>query len=167
MATEQKSGSSSSSSSSGGKASAQTKTDKALKNEREFGEEGVETTDEGVAYPTSQAPPPKQEKLDKVTYRDPRPLDWPQKADRSVYIGAVHSTDPDDDGSEKDGYVYSGKVADEGELELGGDTVETAQVVSGAGKLVLILDGTPYNLSGLGGVLSADLAKGLEYNANS
>jgi hypothetical protein len=49
--------------------------------------EGVETTDEGVAYPTTQAPPPKQETVDKVTYRDPRPLDWPQKADRSVFIG--------------------------------------------------------------------------------
>jgi len=37
MATESKSPSSSSSSSSGGKASAQTKTDRALKNEREIG----------------------------------------------------------------------------------------------------------------------------------
>jgi hypothetical protein len=45
--------------------------------------------------------------------------------------------------------------------------VETAQVVSGSGQLTLILDGKPYNLSGLGGALSADLAKGLEYNANS
>jgi hypothetical protein len=52
-------------------------------------------------------------------------------------------------------------------LELGGAGVETAQVVSGSGQLTLILDGKPYNLSGLGGALSADLAKGLEYNANS
>jgi len=153
-----------SSSSSGGKTSAQQKTDKALENERE---DGVETTDEGVAYPTSQAPPPKQETPDKVTYRDPRPLDWPQKADRSVYIGTVHSVDADDDGSEKKGYVYAGKVREDEELELGGTAVETAQVVSGSGQLILILDGKPYNLSGLGGVIQADLAKGLEYNVNS
>ena len=156
----------SSSTSSGGKASAQSKTDKALDNERNL-DEGVETTDEGVAYPTSQAPPPTHEVPDKVSYRDPRPLDWPQKADRSVYIGAVHSIDPDDDGSEKKGYVYAGKVRDDEELELGGTGVKTAQVISGSGQLVLILDGKPYNLSGLGGVIQSDLAKGLEYNVNS
>jgi hypothetical protein len=152
------------SSSSGGKTSAQTKTDKALENERE---DGVATTDEGVDYPTSQAPPAKQETPDKVTYRDPRPLDWPQKADRSVYIGAVHQLDADDDGKELKGHVYAGKVREDEELELGGTGVETAQVVSGSGQLVLILDGTAYNLSGLGGVIQADLAKGLEYNVNS
>jgi hypothetical protein len=156
----------SSSTSSGGKASAQSKTDKALDNERNL-DDGVETTDEGVAYPTSQAPPPKRETLDKVTYRDPRPLDWPQKADRSVYIGTVHSVDADDDGSEKKGYVYAGKVREDEELELGGTAVETAQVVSGSGQLILILDGKPYNLTGLGGVIQSDLAKGLEYNVNS
>jgi len=153
-----------SSSSSGGKTSAQQKTDKALENERE---DGVETTDEGVAYPTSQAPPPKHEVPDKVSYRDPRPLDWPQKADRSVFIGNVHSIDADDDGSEKKGYVYAGKVREDEELELGGTGVETAQVISGSGQLVLILDGKAFNLSGLGGVIQSDLAKGLEYNVNS
>lgn len=151
---------------SSGKASAQDKTDTALKNERTQ-EDGVETTDEGVAYPTSQAPPAKHETLDKVTYRDPRPLDWPQKADRSVFIGAVHSIDTDDDGSERKGYVYAGRVREDEELELGGTAVETAQVVSGSGQLVLILDGKAFNLSGLGGVVQADLAKGLEYNVNS
>jgi hypothetical protein len=146
---ETKSGSSS-------KASAQDKT-----------EEGVATTDQGVAYPESQAPPAKQETPDKVTYRDPRPLDWPQKADRSVFIGSVHSIDADDDGSEKKGYVYAGRVREDEELELGGTGVETAQVVSGSGQLVLILDGKAFNLSGLGGQVQADLAKGLEYNVNS
>jgi len=156
----------SSSTSSGGKASAQSKTDKALDNERNL-DDGVETTDEGVAYPTSQAPPPKHETLDKVTYRDPRPLDWPQKADRSVFIGNVHSIEQDDDGGEKKGYVYAGQVREDEELELGGDAVETAQVISGSGQLVLILDGKAFNLSGLGGVIQSDLAKGLEYNVNS
>jgi hypothetical protein len=152
------------SSSSGGKTSAQTKTDKALENERE---DGVATTDQGVDYPTSQAPPAKQETLDKVTYRDPRPLDWPQKADRSVFIGTVHSLDQDDDGSEKKGYVYAGKVREDEELELGGTAVETAQVVSGGGHLNLILDGQTYTLGALSGPVAADLLKGLEYNANS
>jgi hypothetical protein len=160
------SGSSSSGSGSGSKASAQDKTDRALSDERTQ-DEGVETTDEGVAYPTSQAPPPKQETPDKVSYRDPRPLDWPQKADRSVFIGAVHSIDADDDGGEKKGYVYAGKVREEEELELGGTGVETAQVVAGSGQLVVILDGKAFNLSGLGGQVQADLSKGLEYNANS
>ena len=53
------------------------------------------------------------------------------------------------------------------ELQLGGSGVETAQVVSGSGQLVLILDGKAFNLSGLGGVIQSDLAKGLEYNVNS
>jgi len=166
MAESTKSGSQSSSSSSGGKASAQSKTDKALDNERNL-DDGVETTDEGVAYPTSQAPPPTHEVLDKVSYRDPRPLDWPQKADRSVFIGNVHSIEQDDDGGEKKGYVYAGQVREDEELELGGDAVETAQVISGSGQLVLILDGKAFNLSGLGGVIQSDLAKGLEYNVNS
>ena len=155
-----------SSSSGGSKASAQTKTDKALDNERNL-DDGVETTDEGVDYPTSQAPPPKQETLDKVTYRDPRPLDWPQKADRSVFIGSVHSLDQDDDGSEKKGYVYAGKVREDEELAVGGTAVETAQVVSGSGHLNLILNGETFTLGALSGPVSADLLKGLEYNANS
>jgi hypothetical protein len=155
-----------SSSSGGSKASAQDKTDTALKDERTQGE-GIATTDEGVAYPESQAPPAKHEAPDKVSYRDPRPLDWPQKADRSVFIGSVHSLKADDDGSEKKGYVYAGKVAEDEELQLGGTGVETAQVISGSGQLVLILDGKAFNLSGLGGVIQSDLAKGLEYNVNS
>jgi len=169
MAEATKSGSQSgSSSTSGGKASAQTKTDKALKNEREFDEPGVETTDEGIDYPTTQAPPPKQETLDEVTYRDPRPLDWPQKADRAVFIGAVHELNPDpDDASEKSGHVYAGKVREDEELSVGGTPVETAQVVAGGGHLNLILDGTTYTLGALTGPVSADLLKGLEYNANS
>jgi hypothetical protein len=168
MATESKSGSQSGSqSSSGGKSSAQQKTDTALKDERSSGDEGVETTDEGVAYPTSQAPPPKQETLDKVTYRDPRPLDWPQKADRSVFIGPVRSTDADDDRDEKSGYVYAGQVREDEELEVGGTEVKDAQVVAGGGHLNLIINGETYNLGGLGGSIQGDIAKGLETNANS
>jgi hypothetical protein len=166
-ATKSGSQSSSGSSSGGSKASAQDKTDTALKNERETGEPGIETTDDGVDYPTTQAPPPQRETPDKVSYRDPRPLDWPQKADRSVFIGAVHTVGGVDDDGELKGHVYAGQVREDEELELGGAGVETAQVVSGSGQLTLILDGKPYNLSGLGGALSADLAKGLEYNANS
>jgi len=156
----------SSSTSSGGKASAQSKTDKALDNERNL-DDGVETTDEGVAYPTSQAPPPKRETLDKVTYRDPRPLDWPQKADRSVYIGTVHSVDADDDGSEKKGYVYAGKVREDEELSLGGTAVKDFQVVTGGGQLNAIINGETFTFGSLAGAASAEFAKGLEYNANS
>jgi hypothetical protein len=149
-----------------GKASAEQKTDQALKDERNL-EPGVETTDDGVDYPTTQAPPPKQETVDKVTYRDPRPLDWPQKADRSVYIGAVHSTDPDDDGGEKSGYVYAGQVREDEELEVGGTEVKDAQVVAGGGHLRIIVNGEPLNFGPLSGPISADLQRGLEMNANS
>lgn len=155
-----------STSTSGGKASAQDKTDKALKNERTEGE-GIKTTDEGVAYPESQAPPAKHETPGKVTYRDPRPLDWPQKADRSVFIGSVHSTDADDDGGERKGYVYAGRVREDEELELGGEVVKDAQVVSGGGQLNVIINGKTHNFGPLAGPVSADLLKGLEYNANS
>jgi hypothetical protein len=127
--------------------------------------EGIATADDGTQYPESQAPPAQQETLDKVTYRDPRPLDWPQKADRSVFIGAVHSTKADDDGGEKKGYVYANQAREDEELQLGGTAVETAQVVSGSGQLVLILDGTAYNLSGLGAAVQSDLVSGLAYNA--
>jgi len=170
MAEATKSGSQSgsqSSSSGGSKSSAQTKTDTALKNEREFGEPGVETTDEGVAYPTTQAPPPKQETLDKVTYRDPRPLDWPQKADRSVFIGGVHTIDPDGDDGELKGHVYAGQVREDEELELGGKQVETAQVVGGSGQVTVIADGEAINFGSLTGALAADLRSALEMNANS
>jgi hypothetical protein len=138
----------------------QQKTDTALKQERGKDVGDRYGGDEPLPYPETEV-------QDSITYRDPRPLDWPQKADRSVFIGAVHSIDADDDGSEKKGYVYAGKVAEDEELQLGGTGVETAQVVSGSGQLVLILDGKAFNLSGLGGVVSSDLAKGLEYNANS
>jgi len=158
---------SSGSKSGGEKASAQTKTDKALKDERDVGEPGVETADDGTEYPTTQAPPPKQETVDKVTYRDPRPLDWPQKADRAVLIGAVHSVDADDDGGEKKGYVYAGQVREDEELELGGEAVETAQVVAGGGQLNVIVNGKTLNFGPLAGPISADLLRGLEYNANS
>ena len=160
------SASQSSGSKSGGKASAEQKTDKALANERDL-EPGVETTDDGIEYPTTQAPPPQQESVDSVTYRDPRPLDWPQKADRSVFIGPVRTTDSDDDREEKSGYVYAGTVREEEELEVGGKEIKDAQVVAGGGHLTLIINGEAFNLGALGGGLQTDIAKGLEMNANS
>ena len=160
------SASQSSGSKSGGKASAEQKTDKALANERDL-EPGVETADDGTEYPTTQAPPPKQESVDSVTYRDPRPLDWPQKADRSVFIGPVRTLDSDDDRDERKGYVYQGQVAEDEELELGGDEIKDAQVVAGGGHLTIIINGQAYNLGALGGALQGDIAKGLETNANS
>ena len=160
------SASQSSGSKSGGKASAEQKTDKALKDERDL-EPGVETADDGTEYPTTQAPPPKQETVDSVTYRDPRPLDWPQKADRSVFIGPVRTTDSDDDREEKSGYVYAGTVREEEELEVGGKEIKDAQVVAGGGHLTLIINGEAFNLGALGGGLQTDIAKGLEMNANS
>jgi len=160
------SASQSSGSKSGGKASAEQKTDKALANERDL-EPGVETADDGTEYPTTQAPPPQQESVDSVTYRDPRPLDWPQKADRSVFIGPVRTTDSDDDREEKSGYVYAGTVREEEELEVGGKEIKDAQVVAGGGHLTLIINGEAFNLGALGGGLQTDIAKGLEMNANS
>ena len=157
------------SSSSGGKTSAQTKTDKALENERE---DGVATTDQGVDYPTSQAPPAKQETPDKVTYRDPRPLDWPQKADRSVFIGVVHNVDTDPDADDPKGdYVYANQLTDdpkdEGEIELSGTKVEHAQVIAGGGRLTLVINGSAHDLTALGAGIQADLQRALQLNANS
>jgi hypothetical protein len=152
------------------KASAQAKTDTALKDERSGAatkdqkRHGVELDGEGNVKPAelNEADAP-----DKVTYRDPRPLDWPQKADRSVFIGPVHSTDPDDDGAEKKGFVYAGKVREDEELELGGRQVKEAQVVGGSGQITVIADGEAINFGSLNGVLAADLRAALEMNANS
>src|SRR4051794_7569326 len=153
------------------KASAQQKTDTALKDERTGGaatkdqkRHGVELDSNGNVKPAelNEADAP-----DKVTYRDPRPLDWPQKADRSVFIGPVHSTDPDNDGAEKKGFVYAGKVREDEELELGGKQVKEAQVVGGSGQITVIADGEPINFGSVTGVLAADLRAALEMNANS
>lgn len=151
MAEATKSGSqsgSSSSSSGGSKASAQDK--------NRYG------GDEPLPYP-------EPELLDKVTYRDPRPLDWPQKADRSVYVGPVRSTDPDDDGGEKSGYVYTGKVREDEELELGsGKEIKDYQVVGGGGYIAIIVNGesTVYPAGTAGGLLS-DLQEAINMVANS
>jgi len=152
------------------KASAQAKTDNALKDERGRGASkdekahGIERDNDGNVKPLEY---PEHEPLDKVTYRDPRPLDWPQKADRSVFIGAVHSSDPDDDGSEKKDYVYAGKVREDEELELGGKQVKDAQVVGGSGQITVIADGEAINFGSLTGAVAADLRSALEMNANS
>jgi hypothetical protein len=148
----------------------QEKTDAALKSERGRGaskEEkahGIERDNDGNVKPLEY---PDHEPLDKVTYRDPRPLDWPQKADRSVFIGVVHSSDPDDDGSEKKGYVYAGQVREDEELELGGKQVKDAQVVGGSGQITVIADGEAINFGSLTGPLAADLRSALEMNSNS
>jgi len=125
---------------------------------------GVELDDKGNVKPAelNEADAP-----DKVTYRDPRPLDWPQKADRSVFIGPVHSSDPDDDGAEKKGYVYAGQVREDEELELGGKRVKDAQVVGGSGQITVIADGEAINFGSLTGPVAADLRSALEMNANS
>jgi hypothetical protein len=147
-------------SSGSGASATQEKTDTALKNERGKGGERF-GGDEPLSYP-------EHEPLDKVTYRDPRPLDWPQKADRSVFIGAVHSVDnDDDDGSEKKGYVYAGKVREDEELELGGKQVKDAQVVGGSGQITVIADGEAINFGSLTGAVAADLRSALELNSNS
>jgi hypothetical protein len=155
------------------KASAQTKqdkTDSALQDERgrsaskEQKRHGVELDSKGNV---KQAELNEADALDKVTYRDPRPLDWPQKADRSVFIGAVHSTDPDDDGAEKDGFVYAGKVREDEELELGGKQVKDAQIVGGSGRITVIADGEAIDFGSLTGPIAADLRSALEMNSNS
>jgi hypothetical protein len=117
--------------------------------------------DEPLDYPT-------HEPLDKVTYRDPRPLDWPQKADRSVYIGVVLRADGEDtDKDPKGDYVHAGQVHDDEELEVGGTAVTDAQVISGGGQLNLILNGQVFTLGGLGDAVSGELQRALQVNANS
>lgn len=115
---------------------------------------------------------PKHEPLDTVTYRDPRPLDWPQKADRSVFIGVVHRVDNDPDADDPKGdYVYANQLTDdpkdEGEIELKGAKVEDAQVVAGGGRLTLIINGDAHDLTALGAGVQSDLQKALQLNANS
>lgn len=143
----------------------QNKTDTALKQER--GKAGDERYggDEPLPYP-------EHEPLDTVTYKDPRPLDWPQKADRSVFIGVVHKVDNDPDADDPKGdYVYANDLDTnddgDGEIELSGGQVEHAQVVAGGGRLTLIINGDPYDLTALGGGIQADLGKALQLNANS
>lgn len=121
--------------------------------------------DEPLDYPT-------HEPLDTVTYRDPRPLDWPQKADRSVYISPVLKLDPDPDADDPEGdYVYPNQFDrdDDGvaEMEVGGTVVEHAQVIAGGGQLSLVLNGQTFVLGGLGGGINGELQKALQVNANS
>lgn len=143
----------------------QEKTDTALKQER--------GKDVGDRYGGDEPLPyPEHEPLDTVTYKDPRPLDWPQKADRSVFIGVVHSTDTDPDSDDPKGdYVYANDLDTDkngdGEIELSGAKVEDAQVLAGGGRLTLIINGDPYDLTALGGGIQADLGKALQLNANS
>lgn len=129
------------------------------KDEKRF---GVERDKDGNAQPLEY---PETEVKDSITYRDPRPLDWPQKANRSVFVGAVHQVDPDKD--PKGDYVDNAGLLDQDELELGGTPVEDAQVIAGGGQLTVIINGEAFVLGGLGGGLQADLAKGLQLNANS
>ena len=142
----------------------QQKTDTALKQERGKDVGDRYGGDEPLDYPT-------HEPLDTVTYRDPRPLDWPQKADRSVFIGVVHKADPDDEDDPKGDYVYANQLTDdpkdEGEIELSGEKVNDAQVVAGGGRLTLVINGSVYDLTALGAGIQSDLGKALQLNANS
>lgn len=117
-------------------------------------------------------PYPEHEPLDTVTYRDPRPLDWPLKADRSVFIGVVHKLDDDPDADDPQGdYVYANQLAEDknedGEIELSGTTVEHAQVIAGGGRLTLVINGSAHDVSALGAGIQSDLQKALQLNANS
>jgi hypothetical protein len=136
----------------------QQKTDTALKQERGKDAGDRYGGDEPLPYPETEV-------QDSITYRDPRPLDWPQKADRSVMVGAVHQVDPDDDVSGD--YIDNAGLADQEELEIGGTLVKDAQVVAGGGQLTLIINGEAFVLGGLGGGIQADLARALQLNANS
>jgi hypothetical protein len=151
------------------KPAAQQKTDTALKNERGNKSGGGGDDRYGGDEPL---PYPEREPLDTVTYRDPRPLDWPQKADRSVFIGVVHKLDNDPDADDPKGdYVYANQLAEDdngdGEIELSGAAVEHAQVIAGGGRLTLIIDGSAHDVSALGAGIQADLQKALQVNANS
>lgn len=129
------------------------------KDEKRF---GIERDNDGNVKPLEY---PETETQDSITYRDPRPLDWPQKADRSVFVGPVHQVDPDKD--VKGDYVDNAGLLDQDELELGGDVVEDAQVIAGGGQLTLIINGKAFVLGGLGGGIQADLQAALQLNANS
>lgn len=142
----------------------QDKTDAALKNERDSnGGDDRYGGSEPLPYPD-------HEPLDEVTYRDPRPHDWPVKADRSVFIGVVHKADPDPDADDPKGdYIYANQLDldDEDEIKISGTKVEHAQVFAGSGQLRLVINGDMYDLGALGGGISADLQKALQLNANS
>ncbi len=150
----------------------QQKTDAALKNERGQSSQkdearyGIERDSDGNVQTLDY---PETEVQDSITYRDPRPIDWPQKADRSVFVGVVHQADPEnaDDDVTKKGYVDNAGLLDEEELEVGGTLVEDAQVIAGGGQLTLIINGEAFVLGGLGGGIQADLGSALLLNANS
>lgn len=143
----------------------QSRTDESLKSERKAGDERF-GGDEPLPYP-------EHEPLDTVTYKDPRPHDWPVKADRSVFIGPVRQVnfDPESDDEPKGDYVYRNQITDdpndEGEIELSGAKVEDAQVIAGGGRLTLVINGDAHDLTGLGQAIQGDLAEALQLNANS
>lgn len=123
---------------------------------------GIERDSEGNVQPLEY---PEPEVKDSITYVDPRPKDWPQKADRSVMVGVVHQVDPED--NPKGAYVDNAGLLDQDELEVGGTAVTDAQVIAGGGQLTLILNGQAFVLGGLGGGIQSDLQKALQLNANS
>jgi hypothetical protein len=84
-----------------------------------------------------------------------------------VFIGVVHSSDPDDDGSEKSGFVYAGKVREDEELELGGDQVKAAQIVAGSNQITVITDQGTLNFGNLTPGVVADLTQALNVVGNS
>ncbi len=145
----------------------QSKTDTALKTERgqqdkDEARYGVERDGDGNVTPLEY---PETEVKDSITYVDPRPKDWPQKADRSVFVGAVHQLDPEKDVSGN--YVDNAGLLDQDELELGGTVIEDLQVVAGGGQTNIIINGEVFVGGPLSGALNADLASALLLNANS
>lgn len=138
------------------KASAQT----ATKDQKRH---GVELDNDGNVKPLEY---PEAEVKDSITYRDPRPLDWPQKADRSVFVSPVFQVDPDAD--VKGDYVDDAGLLDQDELEVGGDLVKDAQVLSGSKQLTLILNGKAQVIHpAIAGAVYAALGQALQMNANS
>lgn len=146
----------------------QSKTDAALKSERgqqdkDEARYGVERDKDGNVQTLDY---PEREVLDSITYRDPRPLDWPQKADRSVLVSPVFQVDPEADVNGD--YVDNAGLLDQDELEVGGDLVEDAQVLAGGGQLTLILNGKAHVLHpDIAGAVYSTLGEALQLNANS
>jgi len=142
------------------------RTDAALESERSGGTQrsakdeqryGIERDSDGNVKPLEY---PERDLGGEVTYRDPKPLDWPQKADRRIYIGPVHQADSEEDVSKGD-YIDTAGIDDKDDLSLGGDEVKDFQVVAGGNHLTLIINGQAHSLNDLGGGLSSELQQAL------
>ena len=142
-------------SSGSGSSSSSATQDRSKKDEKRY---GIERDSDGNVQPLEY---PERDLGGEVTYRDPKPLDWPQKADRRIYIGPVHQADPDEDGEPKGDYIDVAGIDDKDDLSLGGDEVKDFQVVAGGNHLTLIINGQAHSLNDLGGGLSSELQQAL------